>query len=99
MNGFRVDVMDWIGWGTFTYSTSISFSLLQAYFFDRRAEYLEGAFLNLDTQLGAHPLGMSFITGLGVTTPRRPTCEVAAALMMHRGSPCPAERVLGTHMR
>jgi hypothetical protein len=46
--------------------------LLQAYTVSRDPKYLTSALLNLDTQLGANPLSMSFITGLGKRFPKDP---------------------------
>eukprot|EP00047_Mylnosiga_fluctuans_P016685 m.55830 g.55830 ORF g.55830 m.55830 type:complete len:2286 (-) comp6720_c0_seq1:67-6924(-) len=75
-NGARLDVADWIGWGTFTYGTMPALALLQANHFSPSAANVDAAYLNVDTQLGANPLSMSFITGLGARSPMRPTCVV-----------------------
>jgi hypothetical protein len=71
-NAARLDVPEWIGWGSFAQSTKYSFKLLQAYTVSRDPKYLTSALLNLDTQLGANPLSMSFITGLGKRFPKDP---------------------------
>lgn len=75
-NAARLDVPEWIGWGTFTQSAEYSFPLLQAWSLsvdsEARAKYLNAALLNLDAQLGANPLSLSFITGLGVRSPKDP---------------------------
>ena len=71
-NGARLDVPQWIGWGAFTQSSEYSFILLQAWFVSKEKKYHDMALLNLDTQLGANPLSMCFITGLGYRSPKDP---------------------------
>lgn len=71
-NAARLDVREWIGWGAFTQSTQYSFPLLQAYLLTDEPRYREAALLNLDAQLGANPLSICFITGLGARSPRHP---------------------------
>ncbi len=71
-NAARLNVLDWIGWGAFTQSSEYSFLLLQAWKISGDRKYQEMALLNLDTQLGANPLSMSFITGLGYRSPKDP---------------------------
>ncbi len=71
-NGARLDVPEWIGWGAFTQSTKYAFLLYQAWSLTRDEKYLRAALLNLDVQLGANPLSLCFITGLGVRSPRDP---------------------------
>lgn len=71
-NGARLDVPQWIGWGAFTQSSEYSFILLQAWFMSKEKKYHDMALLNLDTQLGANPLSMCFITGLGYRSPKDP---------------------------
>lgn len=71
-NGARLDVPEWIGWGAFTQSTRYSFLLLQAWSLTREDRFRTAALLNLDAQLGAHPLSMCFIRGLGTRSPQDP---------------------------
>ncbi len=71
-NGARLDVPEWIGWGEFTQSSQYAFLLLQAWTLEKERKYWMAALANLDTQLGANPLSMSFITGLGYRYPRDP---------------------------
>jgi photosystem II stability/assembly factor-like uncharacterized protein len=71
-NGARLDVPEWIGWGSFIQSTKYAFVLLQADYVDKTTKYRTAALLNLDAQLGANPLSFSFITGLGRRFPRDP---------------------------
>ncbi len=71
-NGARLDVPEWIGWGAFTQSSEYSFLLLQAWHVSKEKKYRDMALLNLDTQLGANPLSMCFITGLGYHSPKDP---------------------------
>jgi hypothetical protein len=71
-NGARLDVPVWIGWGAFTQSTRYAFRLLQAYALSGDNRYWDAALTNLNTQLGANPLGLSFITGIGARYPHDP---------------------------
>ncbi len=71
-NGARLDVPDWIGWGAFTQSTRYAFVLLQAWTVTKDERFRTAALLNLDAQLGAHPLSLCFITGLGSVSPKDP---------------------------
>ena len=71
-NGARLDVPDWIGWGAFTQSTRYAFLLLQAWSVTGDRRFRTAALLNLDAQLGAHPLSLCFITGLGSVSPSDP---------------------------
>jgi len=71
-NGTRTDVPSWIGWGAFSNSTMSSFFLLQAYALTGDASYREAAVMNVDSQLGTNPLGLSFITGVGARSPMDP---------------------------
>ena len=76
LSGARLDVADWIGWGTFTYGTMSAFALLQANYLSPNVAAVNAAYNNVDIQLGANPLSMSFITGLGARSPMRPVCVV-----------------------
>lgn len=71
-NGARLNVPQWIGWGTFTQSSEYSFVLLLAWSVTGEKRYYDMALLNLDAQLGANPLSMCFITGLGYRSPKDP---------------------------
>ncbi len=71
-NGARLDVPTWIGWGRFAQSTAYTFRLLQTYALTNESRYWQSALLNLNTQLGANPLGLSFITGVGARYPMDP---------------------------
>jgi hypothetical protein len=71
-NGARLDVPEWIGWGAFTQSTRYAFLLLQAWKVTKDDRFRTAAFLNVDAQLGAHPLSLCFITGLGSVSPEDP---------------------------
>ncbi len=71
-NGARLDVPQWIGWGAFTQSSEYSFLLLQAWSITQDKRYYHMALVNLDTQLGANPLSMCFVTGLGYRSPKDP---------------------------
>eukprot|EP00808_Paulinella_micropora_P010267 g36410.t1 len=79
LNGARLDVSSWIGWGVFTYGSIPALSLLRANHFTPNTDAVNAAYLNIDAQLGANPLSRSFITGLAPRPPRRPTCEVCSA--------------------
>lgn len=71
-NAARLDVPSWIGWGAFTQSSEYAFPLLQAWALTGDSKYRKAALVNLDTQLGANPLSVSFITGLGGRSPEDP---------------------------
>ena len=77
--GHRIDVPGWIGWGKFTYGSRVVITLLRAYKQTGEQQYLDAAHLAIGPQYGAHPLSMSFVTGLGERSPRNPTCEVCLA--------------------
>ena len=76
-NGARLDVPDWIGWGAFTQSMEYAFPLLQVWTLTREKKYLVAAALNLDAQMGANPLSLSFITGVGKQYPRDPLHKIS----------------------
>jgi photosystem II stability/assembly factor-like uncharacterized protein len=71
-NGARLDVPEWIGWGVFTQSSKYAFPLLQTWSLIKDDRHLKAALLNLDAQLGANPLSLCFITGLGKRSPQDP---------------------------
>jgi len=71
-NGARLDVPLWIGWGAFTQSTRYAFRLLQTYALTDDNDYWDAALINLNTHLGANPLSLSFITGIGARYPQDP---------------------------
>lgn len=68
----RLDVPEWIGWGSFSQSAEYAFLLLQAWFLTKDDSYLNGAFQNLDVQFGANPLSVCFVTGMGSRSPQDP---------------------------
>ena len=72
MNGSRLDVPEWIGWGVFTMGPKASFPLLQAYVLTGNESYRDMAVVNADAQLGVNPLSLSFITGVGARYPHNP---------------------------
>ena len=72
MSGSRLDVPEWIGWGTFTMGPKSAFPLLQAFALTGNEAYRDLAVINADAQLGVNPLSMSFITGLGARYPMNP---------------------------
>lgn len=71
-NGAKLDTPAWIGWGAFTQSSKYAFPLLQAWSFIQDEKYTKAALMNLDAQLGANPLSLCFITGLGSRGPQDP---------------------------
>ena len=77
--GDRLDVPEWIGWGKFTYGSRVVITLFKAWKLTDEPQYLDAAHLAIGPQYGAHPLSMSFVTGLGERYPRNPTCEVCLA--------------------
>ena len=68
----RTDVPEWIGWGSFTLSYASIWGVLGWHVFKDPA-HLDWMTLSMDTVLGANPLGMSFVTGLGYVYPMDPT--------------------------
>ena len=77
MSGSRLDVLGWIGWGKFTIGPRHSLQLLAAYHLTGNRAFFDAALANIDSQLGNHPLGMTFVTGLAARTPRDPLSDVA----------------------
>lgn len=77
--GDRIDVPEWIGRGKFTYGSRVVITLLRGYKQTGEQQYLDAAHLAIGPQYGAHPLSMSFVTGLGERHPGNPTCEVCLA--------------------
>jgi hypothetical protein len=98
-NAARLDVREWIGWGAFTQSAQYSFTLLQALFLTGDAKYRDAALLNLDAQLGANPLSICFITGLGSRSPQHPLHH--PSIHGKSGAPVPGLPVFGpaAHLR
>ena len=72
LSGFRADVLAQIGWGSFAQSTQYTFTLLLASAALGRDDYRAAAALNANAQLGANPLGRTFITGVGARPPLDP---------------------------
>ena len=72
----------WVGWGTLAQSTRHTFPLLQAYTLTGRQELYDLAFRTPDFQLGANPLSLSFITGIGTNYPKKPL----SLLQRHTGN-------------
>jgi len=67
----RTDVPEWIGWGSFTLTAAHFYGVLCWHIFNDDSN-LDWLTLSLDTVLGANPLSMSFITGLGHKYPMDP---------------------------
>ena len=72
MNGTRLDVPEWIGWGAFTMGPKVAFPLLQAFALTGNESYRDMAAINADAQLGVNPLSLTFITGVGARSPKNP---------------------------
>jgi hypothetical protein len=66
-----------VGWGNFAHSTRATLSLLQAWDLSREPSYLEWAWQTPGPQLGINPQGLSYITGLGVRSPRHPLSKLS----------------------
>ena len=71
-NAYRSDVLGWIGWGSFAQSTRYSKDFIIAHYFTGDPKYLDYAKINLNTQLGANPQDMCYITGVGSNYPKDP---------------------------
>lgn len=79
-NPFRAAVhhhLPFLGWGSFGHSGAVVLSLLQAHALTGRAEYPQWATVMTDPQLGANPLGLSFVTGVGLRSPRDPLSKLS----------------------
>lgn len=57
-------------WGSNAVALNQALMLLQGYRLTQRREYLDAAQSQLDWVLGRNPLGVSFVTGQGLRTPR-----------------------------
>ncbi len=71
-NAHRSDVVEWIAWGTFAHSSLYSLDFIKAMELLDVSEWLDEMWVNLDSQLGANPLGTSFVTGIGGKRPMDP---------------------------
>jgi len=65
------------GWGNFAHSMRASLSLLQAFYLTGKERYRQWAWLMPAPQLGANPQGLSYITGVGERSPRRPLSKLS----------------------
>ena len=72
MDGSRLDVPVWINWGVMGVNTEEAFYLILNYHLFGDQKYLDAANLNADVTLGANPLSVSFVTGVGDVYPRDP---------------------------
>jgi len=82
-NPFRAPVhqhIGFLGWGTFARSTRATLPLLQAYRLTGDARYLEWAWQTPNTQLGANPQSLSYITGIGMRSPLYPLSKLSQFL-------------------
>lgn len=61
-------LLEWIGWGSFTLQWAQFMGVLGWHILDDTS-HLDWLALHIDTVLGANPLSMSFITGLGAEYP------------------------------
>ncbi|HIH09878.1 MAG TPA: cellulose 1,4-beta-cellobiosidase [Candidatus Diapherotrites archaeon] len=71
-NGFRQDVIPYLGWGNYTKSTTYAWQLIMASYLLEDTSLIDAAKANLDFQLGANPLYFSYITGVGFDYPKNP---------------------------
>ena len=63
---------EFIGFGSHSRSLTYSFPLLQAFSLTADPRYFDAAAINANAQLGANPLSLSFVTGVGDRYPMRP---------------------------
>ncbi|MBM81649.1 MAG: hypothetical protein CMJ78_13805 [Planctomycetaceae bacterium] len=68
----RSDVPIFFGYGSHSRSLTYAFPLLQAFYLTGDQQYFDAAAVNANTQFGANPLSMSFVTGIGDRYPMRP---------------------------
>jgi endoglucanase len=71
INVGRMDVPMWIGWGSFSLNSATFMGVLGWFMFSDKA-HLDWMSLSMDTVLGANPLAISTITGLGTEYPMDP---------------------------
>ncbi len=71
-NGYRSDVLEWIGWGSYAQSTRYSLDSIKGSYLLDDVSYLDYAKINLGPQLGNNPQGLSYITGVGSRYPLDP---------------------------
>jgi len=86
-----------VGWGSFAHSTRATLPLLKAHRLTGERRYLDWALRSADTQLGANPQSLCYITGLGARPPRRPLSK----LSQYDDNPAPLNGipVTGPHWR
>lgn len=75
----RLDVPEWIGWGSFSQSGEYAYPLLMGWTLNPVKTYLDAAYLNLATQLGDNPLALCMVTGLGRRSPEDPLHMVSVS--------------------
>ena len=85
----------YLGWGSFAHSTRATLTLFQAWYQSGKPEYLEWAWLTPHPQLGANPQALSYITGIGVRSPRFPLSKLS--LYDAVDAPLPGIPVNGPH--
>jgi len=71
-NGYRSDVLEWIGWGSYAQSGRYSFDFIKGSYLLNDELYLRYAKINMGPQLGNNPQGLSYITGIGSRYPMDP---------------------------
>jgi hypothetical protein len=69
----RQDVFSWVNFGTFAMLSNAEDLMLGAYLFPATRQQYDNAMIGqANVALGANPLSMSFITGLGARSPQHP---------------------------
>ena len=87
-NVYRSDVRDWIGWGNYAVPLK-AYDLIQAYVLLGDTRALNAAKVSFDTQLGANPQYLSYITGIGSTSPQNPLSLTSVWLRQNNGATAP----------
>jgi hypothetical protein len=67
----------YLGWGSFAHSSRATLTLFQAWYLSGKPDYLEWASMTPHPQLGANPQAISYITGIGVRSPRFPLSKLS----------------------
>jgi hypothetical protein len=67
----------YLGWGSFAHSSRATLTLFQAWHLSGKPDYLEWAWQTPHAQLGANPQAISYITGIGVRSPRFPLSKLS----------------------
>ncbi|KKQ28058.1 MAG: hypothetical protein US42_C0002G0013 [Candidatus Magasanikbacteria bacterium GW2011_GWC2_37_14] len=86
-----------IAWGSGSNSMRSIVGTAMAYYFTKDQKYIDAISLNADYQLGENPLGLSWITGLGIRNPEFPLH--LNSMYDQQEKPVPGLPIYGPHAR